>query len=384
MEGLSLTGSPVPLPNTRATTRTSSSKSNKWFNLDLPEVEPLKSEMKHWRVIALPYFPPPPLIIDIFLDLSDMTPDSVLILKDEATMRRHRIQGGLIYGMNNDRSFSSDGVRKKRILLETWQLSLSFVRLLPSYRQFRRLRKAQNSPLKIGYRLSTARFMPLDEAGLHQVHLNSDPRRCVSEFNFGALNMVNGTFNLHVSYRLQCEFTVDGPDMILNTHFADMDENFFAVKSNRSSSEKLPLERRSSDQDILRYKIGGENDCYNVFRYSPEAMGPSLLFSGSPFLAAAERISPPPLVSMIDDDQGDGSVVGDDYLMLMRFHADTVNAELEWIKVAEAKRRSLHRRSLRGGHRRATLDSYSSGNLVESSEASSSDLSLVKRSSSML
>ncbi|KAI8847145.1 autophagy-related protein 13 [Chytridium lagenaria] len=143
-----------------------------------------------------PHIPSPPLIIDIFLDLSEMTPTQHLILKDETTLRRHRIQHP----------------QKPRILLETWQLSLSFftpglnspevaviykkavvffrslysfARLLPSYRLFKRVRRGQCCPLKIGYRLSTARFMPLDEVGLDQVHLNADPRKWVSEYNFG-------------------------------------------------------------------------------------------------------------------------------------------------------------------------------------------------------
>ncbi|KAJ3215553.1 autophagy protein 13 [Dinochytrium kinnereticum] len=229
-------------------------KTNKWFNLETPDIEPLRTEMKQWRSMTSSASPPPPLIIDLYLDLSELAPNQILILKDEVTQRRKRIAPELL--QVHDMATGAL-MKRKRVLLETWQLSMahpipvpapevpvmykkmvmffrslySFTRLLPAYRLFRKLRKSKGGPLKIGYRLSTGRVISPDEAGLDQLHLTSDMRRWVSEYRFENVDTMLGTFNLHVAYRLECEFTVDNPEAVLSSRFADMDNNYFGPRS---------------------------------------------------------------------------------------------------------------------------------------------------------
>ncbi|KAI8837046.1 autophagy-related protein 13-domain-containing protein [Chytridium lagenaria] len=119
----------------------------------------------------------------------------------------------------------------------------AFTRLLPAYRLFRKLRKSKSGPLKIGYRLSTGRFNQPDEAGLDQLHLTTDMRRWVSEYRFENVDTTLGTFNLHVTYRLECEFTVDNPEAVLSSRFADMDNNYFAPRSLDAREQPRPSSR---------------------------------------------------------------------------------------------------------------------------------------------
>lgn len=64
----------------------------------------------------------------------------------------------------------------------------SFVRLLPAYSLYRRMTKDKTGALGIGYRLSTSRVMPLEEAGLEHLHSSGDMRRGISEYNFGSVD----------------------------------------------------------------------------------------------------------------------------------------------------------------------------------------------------
>ncbi|KAJ3047243.1 autophagy protein 13, partial [Rhizophlyctis rosea] len=230
-------------------------KRNAWFNLETEDPTPLRDDLKPWKLAALnTTTQPPPLIIDIYLDISNLDPASqTLILQDGVSQLRQRITQDELKG------FERDGTRvvKRTILLETWQLTLShpiptqpldpplvykrsaaffrslysYVRLLPAHRLFRKLRDREGGALKIGYRLSSSRMMRVDEAGLDQLHSSGDMRTGISEWGFGNVDTSHGVFNLHVTYRLSCDFSTDTSSTSLLNRFTDMDENYFSPKS---------------------------------------------------------------------------------------------------------------------------------------------------------
>lgn len=94
------------------------SRRNKWFNLELEDYEPLKEELKYWKS-QLGSGMSPPLIIDILLDISKLNASHSVILTTSGG-RRHRIQPEELMGLDSD----GQPVKKTMILLETWQLSL--------------------------------------------------------------------------------------------------------------------------------------------------------------------------------------------------------------------------------------------------------------------
>ncbi|KAJ3208567.1 autophagy protein 13 [Entophlyctis luteolus] len=108
-------------------------KSNKWFNIETPDSDSLRAELKFWKAM----FAPPanaaakhqqqllPLIIDIYLDISGISSKQRLALRDDASMRRHPIPADALVGYSVDPiTCSQFAVKKKRILLESWQLTL--------------------------------------------------------------------------------------------------------------------------------------------------------------------------------------------------------------------------------------------------------------------
>ncbi|KAJ1569512.1 autophagy protein 13, partial [Nowakowskiella sp. JEL0078] len=256
----------------------------------------LKEELRYWRTAALSVHQQPhPLIIDLFLDISDLSPKHNLMLKDELSRRQRISNDQLSY-------FEDDKISRKRsILLETWQLNLShpiplnppelaltykecvvffralfsYVRLMPAYRFAKRINRdhspsSNNSTqgLKMGYRLSKSRLFPKDEAGLDQLHIGDDMRKGISEFSFGTIQTPFGVFSLHVTYRTECEFSVD-TDTIFSSRFVDVDDNYFSQRpitqttppsapsslsfKPSSVSNRIPLSPRSQSRNRKSY-----------------------------------------------------------------------------------------------------------------------------------
>jgi hypothetical protein len=89
--------------------------------LEIEDKEPLREELKFWKGQISSSMSSPPLIIDILLDISTLTDQNHLLLHSESTGRRYRIDSDKL------KSFDSNGnsLQKQKILLETWQLTLS-------------------------------------------------------------------------------------------------------------------------------------------------------------------------------------------------------------------------------------------------------------------
>ncbi|KAJ3082362.1 autophagy protein 13, partial [Rhizoclosmatium hyalinum] len=262
----------------------SSSKTNKWvraqlvFNLETVEVDPLRSELKFWKsLISTQPTQLLPMILDVYLDVSHVhNSDQHLVLKDETSLRRQRISTDSLVGSSLDPiTGASVAIKKNRILLESWQLTLlqpapsfppetavmykkcvmffrslyTHVRLLPAYRLFRRIKKPSDSGtanlLKIGYRLSSSRVMPMDEAGLDQLH-TKDSRNGIAEYNFGALETTMGIINMHVMYRTECDFTLSDPEPLFGAP-ADLETNYFYSQSHESRQNSFLRQQHADD-----------------------------------------------------------------------------------------------------------------------------------------
>lgn len=112
----------------------------------------------------------------------------------------------------------------------------SLVRLLPCYRLSRATgRQPKNSVGNVIYRVSTSRVSSPDEAGIHELHVNGDMLRGISEFTFEPLQTPFGVFNLHVTYRLDCDFAIESSDTVSTDRFVYQDHNYM-LQSQRASS----------------------------------------------------------------------------------------------------------------------------------------------------
>lgn len=185
-----------------------SKKINKWFNIE--ELDSLRDELNQWKEFSNKGTMSP-LIIEIYLDTSKLNPSHVLLLKNESTGRYEALGNDQMADFENDVP-----IRKKSILLESWQLTLApisgvlpkadlpliykkhiaffrrlyyYVRLMPTFRLKKRMEKGGIGFKKnhLCYRLSSYRENVPNEAGLDQLHLSRNLSNAIVENNFGAM-----------------------------------------------------------------------------------------------------------------------------------------------------------------------------------------------------
>lgn len=177
-------------------------------------------------------------------------------------------------------------VRKQKILLETWQLSMApdfsaqadqvelptiykkciiffrslyaLVRLMPCYKLCKRMDRpdSKNGPCKIVYRMSSSRVTSPLDAGLDQLHASSDMRMGLTEMDFESLETPLGVFTLHVAYRLDCEFSVDDSEVAIDG-MNDLEPHFFSTQRQQSHPASYTSRSSRSSSSLVRDHAAG-------------------------------------------------------------------------------------------------------------------------------
>ncbi|CAG8500395.1 18085_t:CDS:10 [Racocetra fulgida] len=188
------------------------------FNLELWDSDIYKDGLKSWRQAsqASTGTVPLPMIIEFFLDVSELNKNQILVITDEISRRRrvdlHNLSG------------SNENGKSKNIMLE-------------------RKRKLSDA-LKIDYRF----VLPTSGIQDH-IGIEGESRPTSIEFKFNPIDTPLGVLSLKVNYRTNCEFYVDdSSDALLSSKFIDMDENYFTPTMVRyyQLEEQEKLERRKS------------------------------------------------------------------------------------------------------------------------------------------
>lgn len=149
----------------------------------------------------------------------------------------------------------------------------SLLRLLPAYRLFRRLRRANNG-LRLGLKLWAPEGYPSDATGLKEawdvmeqdligvdVGLEAlvpndevEPEEAIQRYEFPSLDLFGNEYRLSVEYRPEIDFHVDDLESVLSEKLVDMEEDWFtptmarhrmdSVSGGASASSTNPPSRR--------------------------------------------------------------------------------------------------------------------------------------------
>jgi hypothetical protein len=93
--------------------------------LELEDYDPLREELKFWKGQLLSGNQVPPLLVDVLLDITNLPSTLNLVLTSHISGRRHRIRPEALMGMDQN----GTPIKKQKILLETWQLTLSYEKM---------------------------------------------------------------------------------------------------------------------------------------------------------------------------------------------------------------------------------------------------------------
>lgn len=199
-------------------------KLNKWFNIQLEDLEPYKEELKLWRTLDYQSSNIPRLVVETFLDLRKLSSENHLELVDS---------NGKSWVVNK-------GSKRKEIVLERWIIDFdvrnrsveieelptiyknvmilmrslyTYSRLMPSWALKRKLSSVPSTcesiPLTVGCTVVNASngISSKGRIGLSKsIKDGTSPE--LDEFEFSSITTHIGTFNLSVTYRAECDFGV--------------------------------------------------------------------------------------------------------------------------------------------------------------------------------
>ncbi|BGP40561.1 autophagy protein 13 [Rhodotorula kratochvilovae] len=306
----SVSAAASPAPGSRRASTAGKEKGkrvNKWFNLELPDTDLFRTELKTWRNLSrlLPSPPSPsssfsrsssssassapapsvpPMVLDVILDTSDLTPNQVLVLSDQRGKRlrvpvpaRAPTPPGPGRASPLPRSGGRSPLPGARggpssapsVVLERWVLSLrptatgassasaaelptvykhailhfralfTLVRALPAYALHRKLARRRAGGLKVGVRMGMGTQEGEGEVDVEEALEGGGAE--TERIEFPGVETPLGTLSLTLTYRLNTDFSVEEIETLLSSRF--IDEDFFrpTVARYRTEPGSLPL-----------------------------------------------------------------------------------------------------------------------------------------------
>lgn len=229
-----------------------SSRINKWFNLHMYNSNLLKEELKLWKNSANSSLIPP-MIIETYLDLRQLTPRQSVVLRD--------------YN-GNPWTVTKGGSKKHEVVLERWLIEFDgnavsgsiidelpliykqaiilfrslygFARLMPVYKLKKSL---NNSSLIIGCKVLDGKH-PISSKGRIGLSKSIIPHQMLtteshmSHKHFTPIQTTLGTLKISIAYRNHYDFSIQDNEELLSTHFITFDdENNKEIEINRIDSD---------------------------------------------------------------------------------------------------------------------------------------------------
>ncbi|VBB79876.1 Putative autophagy-related protein 13 [Podospora comata] len=263
---------------------------NKWFSIDTDDTDDFRHELRVYKTCGSFESPPPPLVIETYIDASSLNSSQSLVLIDD-NGKRWDVLEALNPSETSDDGFGSRRPRAQNteVVLERWAIELKdlstnglgdFAPTLPTlYKRaimfFRTLfvatrvtpcwkysqqalAKGVHPALQVKCRVSTAEpeylttYDPLRQP-LHE----GDGREVVTTYDFGDLDIPVGRFSASVTYRNDCNFRVDASESLLSSRFM-VEENFFRPTIQHRSRRHGRSDSYAEPGSLPAHRLGRE------------------------------------------------------------------------------------------------------------------------------
>lgn len=221
---------------------------------------------------------PPPLIIDILLDASEISNDQSLVITDDQGRRWDVMDAMLASGNGKDKRTQ---IQRSEIILERWTINLgnrtsaipspadlnsvlpavykksivlfrslyTYSHFLPAWKFSRRAAVARtSSQLKLRYRIkegNSAQTSPQPN-GL-TIPLCDSSENVTNDYSFGVTDSPAGPFSVNVRYRNNCDFQVDDAEALLSSRLLGTDEELFKPSLPREDSVRRLHDREGAE-----------------------------------------------------------------------------------------------------------------------------------------
>ncbi|KAI4112552.1 MAG: hypothetical protein LQ345_006318 [Seirophora villosa] len=254
---------------------------NKWFNTELDETEATRDDLRMWKTCNATTNRPPIMVIEIYIDISDLTNNQSLAILDDQG-KRWDVEEALDFSPGVSGS-SKRGQSKPEVVLERWQIQLgepskelskdlpvilprvyknsivlfrsllAFAKLLPAWSLAKKTPKSRltlQTP-KLKYRIvggsqfsRSSRYDPLTIRLFDGFPTKAKKsNEVVEHYPFEPIDSPAGPFSIQVSYRLHCDFRIDNSEALLSSHFMGLDEQFFEPSLGREKGFRQYLDQ---------------------------------------------------------------------------------------------------------------------------------------------
>jgi len=246
-------------------------KLNKWFSIDTDDIEEFKEELRVYRTCSAFDNPPPPMIIETYIDASSISSSQSLVLIDENGKR-----WDVLEALNSSET-PDDSPRRRRgqrrsaeVVLERWRVELRclpnidrdefgpslpaiykraivyfralfmMTRMMPCWKYSQQaLAKGIHPALEVKCRILTTEpeYTSYDPLRI-PLHDGGEP---VTEYFFPDLEVPIGRFYSSVTYRNDVNFRVDDAESLLSSRFMGADDALFkpSITSRRDHAVAL-------------------------------------------------------------------------------------------------------------------------------------------------
>ncbi|KAJ2061094.1 autophagy protein 13, partial [Coemansia sp. S2] len=297
---------------------------NKWFNLDLEDIAEVKEEAKLWRHAAIGVHPsqapPPPMIIEVCLDVSSLSLDDELQVADiygrpwSVDLEMDPPESAPEYPMpRSSRVGRSKRQRALAIVLESWRLDLTagealtsapdlprvykqaivffrglyaFANLLPSVPLIRQLQDSGDGlALSCSFRVDS-----VPRAGVVGLHVSlTGTETFLEQHSFQPIVTPMGTFTLGVQYRRECLFSTSRPQrQQALSDYADIgaiDNAYFTPTLSSRSGSHLSPPRQQQRPSVRQQQQQQQQQAQSEDRVAASERSSVMMPSVNPFRA---------------------------------------------------------------------------------------------------
>ncbi|CAI4215456.1 unnamed protein product [Parascedosporium putredinis] len=235
---------------------TSSSKMSKWFQIETRDFDDFREELRMWKTCGSFDNRPPPLIIEVYLDTSELATSQSLVIIDEHGKRWDVAEALASSGSSSSENQSGGPARNTDIILERWRIDLKtsaydnddFAPVLPTiYKKaivfFRSLyletrispcfhfsqhdkQKDLYPTLRPRCRIKMSESERRGPDPLKHPLYNSS-KQVYEEYVFGDLELPVGRLYASIAYRKDLNFRIDDSEKLLSSRFMGADESLF-------------------------------------------------------------------------------------------------------------------------------------------------------------